>query len=104
MGRIVVLATLDTKAEEARFLAECIRARRHEPWIVDLGTGGRPVFPGDTPREAVAGAAGLTWPALAGMPKGEAMAAVGAGAGGPGRAMGGRAGIRAGGGLGGGRG
>jgi len=87
MGRIVVLATLDTKAEEARFLAECIRARRHEPWIVDLGTGGAPAFPGDTPREAVVGAAGLTWPALAGRPKGEAMAAVVAGAGALVRAM-----------------
>src|SRR5262245_24583071 len=87
MGRIVVLATLDTKAEEARFLATCIRARRHDPWIVDLGTGGAPAFAGDTPREAVARAAGLTWPALAGLPKGDAMAAVAAGAGALVRAM-----------------
>ena len=34
--RIAVLVTLDTKAEEATFLVECIRQRGHRPWLVDL--------------------------------------------------------------------
>jgi uncharacterized protein (UPF0261 family) len=78
----VILATLDTKADEASFLADCVRANGHQPWIVDIGTGGSPRLAGDTPRGVVASAAGLAndGAGLAHMPKLEAMAAVVAGA------------------------
>jgi uncharacterized protein (UPF0261 family) len=78
--RIVVLATLDTKAEEAGFVAACIKRRGHTPWLIDLslaGTGGA----GDTSRDEVAQAAGRSWETLAALPRAEAMEIVAAGAG-----------------------
>jgi uncharacterized protein (UPF0261 family) len=77
--RIVVLATLDTKADEARFLAEQIRARGGQPCLVDLGVGGRADFPGDITRQAVAQAAGAAWAEVAALPKDQAMARMAAG-------------------------
>ena len=80
--RIVVLATLDTKPDEARFVAECIRRRGHEPWLVDMGLRGKPPFEGDVSREEIARAAGQpTFAALSALSKTEAMEAVGKGAG-----------------------
>ncbi|MCC7370799.1 MAG: Tm-1-like ATP-binding domain-containing protein [Chloroflexi bacterium] len=78
--RIAVLATLDTKAQEARFVADCIRRRGHEPWLVDLGIAGEPAFAGDTPREAVAEAAGTTVAAIGALQRAEAMEAAAVGA------------------------
>jgi uncharacterized protein (UPF0261 family) len=78
--RIAILVTLDTKAEEARFVADCIRRRGHEPWIVDLGIAGVPSFVGDTSREAVAEAAGTTVAAISALQRAEAMEVAAAGA------------------------
>src|SRR3974390_2473408 len=55
---IVVLATLDTKGPEARFLAEQIREMGHEPLIVDSGVVGTPRAVADIRRGKVAAAGG----------------------------------------------
>jgi uncharacterized protein (UPF0261 family) len=78
--RIVVLATLDTKGQEAAFVGDCIRQRHHEPWFVDLSLAGTPPFPADTTREAVAAAAGLGWDELTALVRTDAMVAAAAGA------------------------
>ena len=75
--QVLILATLDTKPDEARFLAQAVRARGQRPWIVDIGTGGTPGFDGDTSRDVVARAAGLDSASdLAALPKAAAMRAV----------------------------
>jgi uncharacterized protein (UPF0261 family) len=75
MKRIVVLATLDTKGDEAAFVAERIRDRGHAAWLVDLSLLA-PRADADTPREAVA-----TISELEGLPRVEAMEIVAEGAG-----------------------
>jgi uncharacterized protein (UPF0261 family) len=78
--RIAILVTLDTKAEEARFVADCIRRRGHQPWIIDLGIAGVAPFAGDTSRAAVAEAAGTTVTAIGALQRAEAMELAAAGA------------------------
>jgi uncharacterized protein (UPF0261 family) len=78
--RIAVLVTLDTKSEEARFVADCIRRRGHQPWIVDLGIAGLSPFDGDTSRADVAEAAGTTAAAIAALQRAEAMEVAAGGA------------------------
>ncbi len=80
--RIILLATLDTKGDEAGYLAGAIRARGFEPFLVDLslkpGTGAG--VPADVSRTAVAQAAGTTVDSLAKLPRAEAMEIVARGA------------------------
>lgn len=79
--RIIVLATLDTKADEATYLAGGIRSRGHEPVIVDLSLGATPgATVGDVTREEVARAAGASVEALGELPRAEAMEVVARGA------------------------
>lgn len=78
--RIVVLATLDTKGDEAAFLADCIRKRGHEPWVVDVGIAGTPPFSGQSPRETVFRAAGQSPESIATMTRQEATTAAADGA------------------------
>src|SRR3954468_22316096 len=78
--RIIVLATLDTKSQEAAFVADCIRQRGHQPWLVDLSIAGVSPFPGDTSREAVASAASTTVSAIAALQRAEAMEVAATGA------------------------
>lgn len=77
---VAVLVTLDTKAEEARFVADCIRQCGQQPWIVDLGIAGTAPFAGDTSREAVATAAGTTVAAIGALQRAEAMEVAAGGA------------------------
>ena len=58
--KIVLIATLDTKGEEARFVKELIEQRGHEPVVIDCGIRGKPPFEPTVSREAVARAAGTT--------------------------------------------
>ena len=51
---IAVLGTLDTKGEEAAYLAQCIRERGHEALLVDIGLLGVPAVRADISREDVA--------------------------------------------------
>ena len=55
---VVILATLDTKAEEAEFLRQQIVARGGTATIIDLGVVGTPGLVADVGREAVAEAGG----------------------------------------------
>jgi uncharacterized protein (UPF0261 family) len=59
---VVLVATLDTKSEEAAFVIELLVNKGLEVVTVDIGTGlrGRPRFVPDYPAEEVAKAAGLS--------------------------------------------
>lgn len=78
---VAVLATLDTKGEEAEFVAERIRAHGLQPWVVDLSLGRQAVDGVDTPRSTVAAQAGWDVDDLVALPRAEAMEVVGAAAG-----------------------
>lgn len=55
---IVIVSTLDTKAEETKYLREQIEKLGCNVLIIDVGTGGRPAIPADITREEVLAAAG----------------------------------------------
>ncbi len=57
---VAILASLDTKSEEAAFLREVVEAEGAQPLVVDTGVLGRPGIPADVAREEVARAAGTT--------------------------------------------
>lgn len=84
--RILLLATLDTKGEEAAFVARAIRSRGYDVELVDvsLGPPGVPDSPGlERPaitREDIAAVANSTVDAVAALPRAEAMVAVAQGA------------------------
>lgn len=80
-ARIAILATLDTKAAEASFVADCLRSRGHTPLVVDVGTAGTPSATADITRDEVVSASGHAPTDLPGLPKDEAMSVVAAGAG-----------------------
>jgi uncharacterized protein (UPF0261 family) len=78
--RILVLATLDTKGEEAAYLVRAIRSRGHEARVVDLSLGPRVAAAADVTRDEIARSAGTTVDALAALPRAEAMEVVARGA------------------------
>ena len=55
---VVILATLDTKAEEAEFLRDQIAALGGTATVIDLGVVGTPGLVADVGREEVAEAGG----------------------------------------------
>ena len=59
---VVLVATLDTKSEESKFVKEILENQNLRVVTIDVGTGlrGRPVFAPDYPAEEVARAAGTT--------------------------------------------
>ena len=57
---IAILATMDTKGDEAAFAADVVRKRGYRPLLVDCGIKGAPRIPTDITREEVAAAAGTT--------------------------------------------
>ena len=61
---IAVLATLDTKGREARFVAEVLAGAGATPWIVDLSLKSHKVDGADVAGAGVAAAAGTSWQAL----------------------------------------
>lgn len=73
MKKIVVLvASLDTKSEESKFVKDLLEDQDVKVITIDVGTGlrGRPVFVPDYPAEEVAKAAGTTIPEILAMGKG----------------------------------
>jgi uncharacterized protein (UPF0261 family) len=54
----MIVATLDTRGDEVRFLKDLIEKRGHNPIIVDAGVMGAPLFAGDFSRQQVAAAGG----------------------------------------------
>src|SRR5215470_653469 len=61
---IAVLATLNTKDKEARFVAEVLVRAGVRPWIVDLSLKSHEVESADMAGAGVAAAAGASWQAL----------------------------------------
>ena len=55
---IAVLATLDTKGQQAQYLREQLEGLGSQALLVDLGVTGTPLPPGDVTREEVARAGG----------------------------------------------
>jgi uncharacterized protein (UPF0261 family) len=55
---IAIVATLDTRGDEVKFLKELIERKGHAALTLDAGVMGKPPFPGDFSREAVAEAGG----------------------------------------------
>jgi uncharacterized protein (UPF0261 family) len=64
MATIAVLGTLDTKGAEHAYVADLIRARGHQPLLIDTGTGAPASVVPDLTREQVAVAGGVDLPAL----------------------------------------
>jgi uncharacterized protein (UPF0261 family) len=58
LKRIVIIATLDTKGEEVGYLKGLILRRGHQPFIIDIGSGGEPRLEADITADEVARAAG----------------------------------------------
>ncbi|MFL6948750.1 MAG: Tm-1-like ATP-binding domain-containing protein, partial [Xanthobacteraceae bacterium] len=61
---MAVLATLDTKGKEARFVAEVLARAGAIPWIMDLSLKPHDRGGADATAANVAAAAGASWPAL----------------------------------------
>lgn len=72
---------MDTKGEEFSFVADRIRERGHQVFVVDVGTLGAPKLKPDLTREEVARAAGVDFTAMAArQDRGESVAAMAKGA------------------------
>ena len=54
---VAILATLDTKGEEAKYVIESIAERGHRSLVIDCGVLGKPSFEPSISREEVAKAA-----------------------------------------------
>jgi uncharacterized protein (UPF0261 family) len=80
MKRIAILATLNTKHDEASFLAECIQARGHTPHRMDLSLLPGGSESGDTSRETVARAAARSGEEVAQLQRAAAMEVMATGA------------------------
>ncbi len=77
MATIAVLGTLDTKGPEHAYVADLIRARGHQPLLIDTGTGAPASVTPDLTREQVATTGGVDLPALLSRrDRGEAVAAM----------------------------
>ena len=59
-GKILIVATLDTKGPEAGFLRELIESKGHIPVMLDCGVMGKPTVTPDITRDEVAREAGTT--------------------------------------------
>ncbi len=57
MATIAVLGTFDTKGEEHGYVADLIRQRGHQPFLIDVGTLEAPKLQPDVPRSEIALAA-----------------------------------------------
>ena len=74
---VAVLATLDSKGAEARFLCQALERAGVRPWLVDLSlrpheAGGAPLTEDQVTGGAVAQAAGSSWRELAAMDRARA--------------------------------
>ncbi len=81
MPTIAILGTMDTKGDEHAFVAELIRQRGHQVFVIDVGTLGEPRLQPAISRTEVAAAAGVDLAALvAKKDRGEAVTAMSRGA------------------------
>jgi uncharacterized protein (UPF0261 family) len=61
---IAIIGTLDTKADEVRYIKEQIEEKGHKTIIIDSGVMGEPLIKANFPREEVAKAGGKSLKAL----------------------------------------
>ncbi len=73
---IAVLATMDTKGSEARFVADAIARAGAVPWILDLSLKPHDLGGGEVSGAEVAQAAGVSWQSLGAKTRPEAAAAM----------------------------
>jgi len=59
-GSVLIIATMDTKGEEALYLSKCLKELGLEPLIMDPGIRGNPDFPVYVSRDTVAKRGGMT--------------------------------------------
>lgn len=57
-GTVAIVATLDTKGTQVNLIKEHIEQRGHKTVVIDVGTGGEPMFEGDITHEEIAKAGG----------------------------------------------
>ncbi len=77
---VLVLAALDTKGAEAKYLASVVRSAGGHASVLDLSVFGTPTAHADIPRATVAEAAGVDVDALRPLPRAEALAEMARGA------------------------
>lgn len=78
---VLLVATLDTKGDEASYLASCLRTLQLEPLIMDAGIRGEPGCESHISREQVAAAAGTSLEDVRAIPhEGKALSAMTKGA------------------------
>ena len=61
---VLIIATLDTKAQEARFIKELIETRGVKALVMDIGITGKSTFRPDFPSHEIAGVVSRTLPEL----------------------------------------
>jgi uncharacterized protein (UPF0261 family) len=76
---VAVLATLNTKGKEARFVADVLARAGAKPWLVDLSLQSHDDQAVGVPGASVAAAAGESWQALSARSRQDAAAAMAAG-------------------------
>jgi len=76
---VAVLATLDTKGKEARFIADALARAGVDPWILDLSLRSHDAAKADMAGTSVAAAAGTSWQAVSESSRQDAAAAMAAG-------------------------
>jgi uncharacterized protein (UPF0261 family) len=77
---VAVLATLDTKGREARFIAGVLARAGATPWMVDLSLQPHALAGADVTGADVSAAAGATWQSLSGRSRQDAAAVIAEGA------------------------
>ena len=68
---IIIVASCDTKHQEAAFMRRCVEAAGVRALVVDVATGPGPSLEYDISREETAMAAGVSWREMEGRTKGE---------------------------------
>ncbi|MFZ1948736.1 MAG: Tm-1-like ATP-binding domain-containing protein, partial [Pseudolabrys sp.] len=71
---VAVLATMNTKGKETRFVADVLARAGVTPWIIDLSLKAHHVDDADMAGANVAAAAGASWQTLAGQTRQDAAA------------------------------
>jgi len=66
---IILIATLDTKGNEAKFIKKLIKSRGHKVIIIDTGLLGNPLFKGDISRQKIAKYGGKSLDSMRKRPK-----------------------------------
>ena len=70
---IIIVASCDTKHQEAAFMRRCVEAAGVRALVVDVATGPGPSLEYDISREETAMAAGVSWREMEGRTKGETL-------------------------------